>query len=111
MTISCKSCPSYRTSSEMFRDFGMSLGCDFCPTKGKVLEGPKFSDAENEALRVTIATNCDRYGDLPPTRDAMKIDARLGIADPQVSVHLASRAGNIAPSEKPVTSTSARSLP
>jgi MoxR-like ATPase len=106
MTISCKSCPSYKTSSEMFRDFGMSLGCDFCPTKGKVLEGPQFTDAENQNLRENIAANCDCYGDLPPTKDTMKIDARLGLGDPQVAVHLNSRAGTIAPSEKPVTCTS-----
>lgn len=105
MTISCRDCPSHKTSSQMFSEYGMSLGCNFCPTKGKVLQGPKFSVADDLDLCETIARHCDAFGSQPPMRDDLKIDARLGIADPQISVHLTTK-GTIPRNEKPIVCTS-----
>lgn len=106
MTQSCKACHSSMSSSVMLDTYKISVGCDFCPTKGRVLSGPNFDDAANLKLLETIGSTCDSWGNLPPAPDALRIEASLGIGNPFVSVQLSQRPP--AHNEKPIACTSCK---
>lgn len=104
---SCKDCPSMLTSDQMLSRYQTSLGMPFCPTKGRILQGPKgFSDHDNEAMLRTIAGSCDKLGCQPPSGiPEMNSEACIAIGDPGIAVTL-SQKGQIGQAEKPVTCTS-----
>lgn len=102
MTRSCRDCPSFTAASNMLDVTKMTLGCDFCPTKGRVLTGPNFDDASNAQLCETIAENCDAYGLSRATTPVLT--ASLGIGNPMVSVQMTQKPA--AANERPVVCTS-----
>ena len=107
MSKSCRDCPSFMDSTSMLSRYQTSLGCNFCPTKGRILEGPGFSITENDGLLEMVAEGCDSYGSQPPSRENLNTDAAIAIGDPGVAVFL-SQKGNIAPIDKPMSCTACK---
>lgn len=91
----------------MLSQYSVSLGCTFCPTKGRVLDGPNFTDHENDLLREMVAESCDSYGTQPPPKENLVYEATVAIGDPGVAVAI-SQKGNIAPSDKPISCTACK---
>lgn len=89
----------------MLTTYGTTLGCSFCPTTGKVLNGPVgFGQLDHEKLWETTAEACPSYGANPPQSSEMKSDAVIAIGDPGISVTL-SQKGNIASIDRPMSCT------
>jgi hypothetical protein len=90
----------------MLRKFNGTLGVPFCPTKGKVLQGPKgFTDADNDKMLRAICETCDSFGVTPTPNTSANLDAAFAIGDPGIAVTLTQK-GQLSVTEKPVSCTS-----